>query len=548
MKLGNFKRKNMDSNDPINSDITSGEHLSLWVSAVSPIAYFTLKENEETDVLVIGAGIAGLTTAYCLRKAGYNVILIDDGYAGSGETGRTTGHLTYALDNRYAEIERLHGTENARLAAESHKAAIDWIEKTVREHNINCHFRRVDGYLFLHPSDEEKELEKEFETTRRIGLDTVMLNSVPGVAGETGNHSIKFPNNAQFHVMMYMKELADVYVNRGGKIFTQTKAVSIKKGEVEMESGCKIKAKHIVVATNTPMNDRLVIHTKQFGYRTYAMAARVPKGKLPYALWWDTGDKNSRWISQPYHYARLEEYNHEYDLLITGGEDHRVGQSDGDDIREEERYDLVASWTKKKFPMMENIEYKWSGQIMEPLDGLAFIGKNPGEENVYIITGDSGNGLTHATIAGMLLTDLISGKENPWTKLYDPARVKLKAAGDYLRETGNMAAQYIDWISSGDVKDTSKLKLGQGGIISAGFKKFAVYRDVHDKIHAFSAVCPHLGCIVQWNDDEKSFDCPCHGSRFTTAGKVVNGPSTVDLKQVEIRDEKKSKEELQDEE
>lgn len=538
----------MSSQDPINSDITSGGHLSLWVSAVSPIAYFTLKENEETDVLVIGAGIAGLTTAYCLRKAGYNVTVVEDGYAGSGETGRTTGHLSYALDDRYTEIERLHGTESARLAAESHKAAIDWIEKTVKELNINCHFKRVDGYLFLHPSDEEEELQKEFEITQKIGLDTQLLNQVPGVAGETGSQAIKFPNQAQFHVMMYLKELADAYVNTGGKIYTQTKAMSINKGVVEMESGCKITAKHVVVATNTPFNDRVTMHTKQYPYRTYAIAARVPKGKLPYALWWDTGDKNSRWQSQPYHYARLEEYNSEYDLLITGGEDHKVGQADDEDVKEEERYDLLATWTKKKFPAMENIEYKWSGQVIEPLDGVAFIGKNPGEENVYIITGDSGNGLTHATIAGLLITDLISGKENSWAKLYDPSRVKLKTAGGYLREAGNMAAQYVDWISGGDVKDTSRLKLGQGAIISAGLKKYAVYRDAHDKIHAFSAVCPHLGCIVQWNDDEKSFDCPCHGSRFNTAGTVINGPSTTDLKRIEIKDEKKSKEELQDEE
>ncbi|HYG49704.1 MAG TPA: FAD-dependent oxidoreductase, partial [Flavobacteriales bacterium] len=353
----------MISDDPINSDITSGGHLSLWVSTVSPIAYFPLKENANADVLVIGAGIAGLTTAFNLRKAGYDVILIDDGYAGSGETGRTTGHLTYALDDRYAEIERLHGIDKARLAAESHIKAIDWIEKTVKEHNINCHFKRVDGYLFLHPSDDENALKKEYEATKRLGLPTEMLNNIPAVAGEEGKQAIKFPNQAQFHVMMYMKELADVYINAGGKLFTRTKAIAIRKGEVEMESGCKITCKHVVVATNSPFNDRFTIHTKQWPYRTYAIAARVPKGKLPYSLWWDTGDKNSRWITQPYHYARLEEFNDEYDLLITGGEDHKVGQSDGEDLREEERYDLIATWTKSKFPDIEKIEYKWSGQI-----------------------------------------------------------------------------------------------------------------------------------------------------------------------------------------
>jgi Rieske Fe-S protein len=184
---------------------------------------------------------------------------------------------------------------------------------------------------------------------------------------------------------------------------------------------------------------------------------------------------------------------------------------------------------------MGEIEYKWSGQVLEPIDSLAFIGKNPGDENIYIITGDSGNGMTHGTLGGIIITDLIVGRDNPWATLYDPSRITLKTTGDFLHEAGNMTAQYVDWISDGDIKEADNLKPGQGGIISSGLKKIAVYKDENNEIHACSGVCPHLGGVLQWNDDEKSFDCPLHGSRFTVDGKVVNGPAISDLKKIDIR-------------
>jgi Rieske Fe-S protein len=176
------------------------------------------------------------------------------------------------------------------------------------------------------------------------------------------------------------------------------------------------------------------------------------------------------------------------------------------------------------------VEFTWGGQVMETIDGLAFIGRNPLDaDNIYIATGDSGMGMTHGTIAGMLLTDLIMGRENPWSELYDPARKTLRAADVYAKEGANMAAQYTDWLTPGEVSSPDEVAPGCGAVIRRGLSKVAVFRDEHKKVHEFSAVCPHLGCIVHWNAAESSWDCPCHGSRFTSTGKVINGPSNSDL-------------------
>ena len=526
---------NSAKSSPIDDTITSGKNKSFWTTSTESIVFKKLKQNIETDILIVGGGIAGLTTAYCLLKAGRKVALIEDGFIGSGETGRTTAHLTCALDDRYFELEVVFGKEKAILAADSHMSAIQWIASTVKQEKIDCHFKTVDGYLFLSESDTKETLEKEYAATKRVGLQTEMVKQVPALASENGKSCIKFPQQGQFHIMKYLKGLAEAIIRMGGQIYTETKAENITEHGATAND-CEIKAQHIVVATNTPVNDWVTMHTKQWPYRTYVIAAKVPKGKLPYALWWDTGDIKSKWIISPYHYVRLEELDDKFDLLISGGEDHKVGQADDEQIPEEERYTKLIEWTKKRFPDMEEIAYKWSGQVVEPIDSLAFLGKNPGNENIYIITGDSGNGMTHGTLGGIIITDIITGKENPWTELYSPSRITLETTGDYLKEAAAMAAQYVDWITKEDVKDAGELQPGQGGIISAGLTKIAAYRDEKNKLHACTAVCPHLGAILQWNAEEKSFDCPAHGSRFTTDGKVINGPATSDLKKLDIKE------------
>ena len=519
-------------------NLTSGHSHSFWIDTVKTLQYSPLKQNIETDVVIIGAGLAGLSVGYCLASSGRNVVILEDGFVGSGETGRTTAHIVNALDDRYTEIEKYHGEENSNLVAQSHSAAIDFIEQTVLKENIDCNFRRVDGYLFLDESDEIKTLTDELEATHRAGIKTVLLESVPGIDFEK-DACLLFPNQAQFHPLKYLHGLAEAIVKMGGIIYTQTHVDEVTKHRVEA-GGYTVKADHIVVATNTPFNDRFTMHTKQFPYRTYVIGATIPKGTIEPALWWDTGDQNSKWITMPYHYVRLQEYNDTYDLLICGGADHKTGQADEEEIPETDRYRLLEEWARKRFPAMKEIVYEWSGQVLEPLDSLAFIGRNPGDDDIYIVTGDSGNGMTHCTIAGMLISDLINGKQNPWEKIYSPSRITLKTAGDYLKEVGNMAAQYVDLVSAGDIAAGRDLKPDEGGILAVGLKKIALYKDLSGTLHAFSAICPHLGCVLQWNGEEKSFDCPCHGSRFTCEGKVVNGPASTDLKKMEITEKMKA--------
>jgi glycine/D-amino acid oxidase-like deaminating enzyme len=430
----------MDSQDQFS--VTSGFHDSYWTDTAERLPLPSLNSDREADVVIVGAGISGLSIAYSLSKAGRKVIVLEDGVIGSGETGRTTAHIVNALDDRYSEIEKTWGEEVSRLAADSHSTAIEFIERAIREEGIACDFQRVDGYLFLHPSDRIKTLRDEFEATRKAGIATELLPEVPGMAGHEGM-ALRFPNQAHFHPMKYLLGLSRSIIENGGEIYQYTHVTNVDKTGVEV-NGLKVSAEHVVVATNSPINNRVTMHTKQFAYRTYVVAAEIPKGSVEDSLWWDTGDQNARWVAKPYHYVRIQPFNDVSDLLIVGGEDHKTGQAEGEDIPEEDRYRLLEKWAMDHFPMITNFAYNWSGQVLEPVDMLGFIGVNPGDSNIYIATGDSGNGMTHGTIAGMLIPDLILGKENPWTKIYDPSRITLSTAFDYVREVGNMTAQYSD--------------------------------------------------------------------------------------------------------
>ena len=498
----------------------NGRTTSLWMATAAMPREAPLAANAQADVCIVGAGIAGLTTAYLLAKEGRQVIVVDDGPTAGGETCRTTAHLVTALDDRFYQLERLHGADGARLAAQSHAAAIDRIERIVADENIDCDFARVDGYLFVPPGDDLSQLETELAAAHRAGLtDVTRVDRAPLETFDTGP-ALKFPRQAQFHVLKYLNAVAAAAKRLGVRIFNGTHVERIKGGDdaaVETPRGV-IRAGAIVVATNSPVNDLVAIHTKQAAYRTFVVGARVKAGTVPRLLLWDTPD--------PYHYVRLQPADG-HDVLIVGGEDHKTGQADDG----EDRFGRLEAWTRERFPV-ERFEFRWSGQVMEPIDSLALIGRNPlDSDNVYIATGDSGNGMTHGTIAGMLLTDLIAGRENPWTNLYDPSRKTLGAAKEFARENLNVAAQYADLVTPGEVDDVSQIRPGDGAILRRGVGKVAVYRDDEGVLHERSAICTHLGCVVRWNSAERTWDCPCHGSRFQTDGHVVNGPAISPLRE-----------------
>jgi glycine/D-amino acid oxidase-like deaminating enzyme/nitrite reductase/ring-hydroxylating ferredoxin subunit len=496
----------------------SGHTTSYWSDSTAAITRPSLDRDDDVDVCVVGAGIAGLSTAYLLARAGRRVLVLDDGPVGGGETGRTTAHLSDALDERYPELERLFGEDGARAAQESHAMAVATIERIVREEDIACEFERLDGYLFLAPGHDPAELEAEHDAARHAGRALEWADRAP-IEFDTGR-CLRYPGQAQFHPLLYLAGLVAALEALGGRIHTGTRVLEAEDGDrvrVRTRAGRTVTCDAAVVATNSPISDRYVTHTKQAPYRTYVVALRVAAGAVTRALYWDT--------EEPYHYVRLQRdaADPASELLIVGGEDHKTGQAaDGDD-----RFARLESWARERFPVRD-AAYRWSGQVMEPADGLAMIGTNPGDERVYIATGDSGHGMTHGTLAGLILSDLILGRENPWAELYSPSRLSLKSLGELAKENLNVAAQYARWISPAD-GEAPEIEPGHGAVIGRGRHTIAAYRDEQGVLHECSAVCPHLKCIVRWNPTERSWDCPCHGSRFDPYGRLLNGPAMTDL-------------------
>jgi glycine/D-amino acid oxidase-like deaminating enzyme len=409
---------------------TSGQNQSSWFNdTLQPARFEKPSENISVDVAIVGGGIAGITTAYLISKAGKSVALLEDGYIGSGETGRTTAHITHALDDRYYNIEKNHGTNSAKIAAASHTSAIDFIDRTVREERIDCAFSRLNGYLFLDPTDNETSLDKEIAALRNAGISSAKIERKSPIGSKETSPCICFQNQAQFQPMLYLTAIANkMSQNNEVKIFTETHAQNIQTVNsmniIKTNTGYTVTAKDIVLATNAPIIDNVSkIYDKQVAYRTYVVAAEIQKNSIPSALYWDTGNQNSEDHVKPYHYVRIQQTGNENnDLLIVGGEDHKTG-SPNDRADFDTKFKNLETWMRKIFSIDAPVVYNWSGQVMEPLDGLAIIGPNPGKDkNIYIATGDSGNGITHGTIAGIILHDLILGKDNPWAELYNPNR------------------------------------------------------------------------------------------------------------------------------
>lgn len=483
------------------------------------------------QVCVIGAGISGLTTGYLLQRLGHEVLVLDAHGVGAGETGRTTAHLTAVLDDRFYQLERLFGAEKAYLAAESHRSAIDLIEAIVQDESIDCDFERVDGYLICTAATPRKQFEDEMEAARRAGFVDLEVQEpvrAPGILLE--GPALRFPRQAAFHIGRYMDGLAREFRERGGRLVTgaRARATAVTGGRhahVDLANGTSVAADHIVVATHTPFNDRVAMHTKQAAYRTYVVGFEVARDSFPAQLVWDMED--------PYHYVRRVR-GVGRDVVIVGGEDHKTGEANDAAAR----YSRLESWARANISGLGAVVYQWSGQVMEPVDGLAFIGRNPlDDDNVYIVTGDSGNGMTHGTVAGFLICDLVSGRLNPWEHLYDPTRKTLKAVPTFVGENADAVAHMVkDRVKSGDVREREDIARGEGAIVRDGMSHVAVYRDEHGNLEEHSAVCTHLGCLVQWNSGEKSWDCPCHGSRFAVDGSVLNGPAVAVLKPVEPED------------
>ena len=451
------------------------------------------------------------------------MLVVDRAGVGAGETMRTSAHLASALDDRFHLLARHHGADGARLAAASHAAAIDWMEALAAGAE-GCEFRRVPGYLFSHDGDLDT-LRREHEAAAAAGLQVDWREpgeEAPAVLGKV----LRFEAQARVEIGAYLLALAGE-VRDSGAGFLRAEVVAVTGGqvaEVELRDGSRLRANAVVCASNVPFHEVGGTELKQAPYRTYVVAGTVPAGSVPDALYWDDAD--------PYHYVRLRETADPSRMeLLVGGEDHKTGQDD-----DPQAYARLQAWTRERFPAVEGFRSAWSGQVIEPADGLAFIGADPRNENVWLVTGDSGNGLTHGTLGGLLVADLVQGRDNPWRELYDPGRKPVRAGGEWLRENTNAVLQFRDWVRPAQLDEPGQIAPGTGAVLRRGLHRVAVYRAGDGSLHAHNARCPHMGCVVRWSSEEKSWDCPCHGSRFEArTGAILNGPTSQPLAPFDLR-------------
>ena len=496
---------------------------SLWRATHQVGGFAPLDRNLDVDVAIVGGGISGLTAALILSRAGKRVALLERDTIGSGETGNTTSHLTEAVDGRYQTLIRDYGERGAGLVAQSSRDAIDWIESVVNEAGIDCGFLRVPGYLYTEREKDMAWLADELDAARRAGCAVEWTDQVPLPFQTHGG--VRWDRQAQLHATAYLDGLLKEAISQGLQLYENTRVVGVHEDapcRIETDRGT-VRAGDVFVAANVPVNNRVLLHTKIAAYRSYAIAAAAPSG-LPSGLFWDTDD--------PYHYTRTHDIDGQT-YLIVGGEDHRTGKK----IDTGECYERLVAYATERFRIL-NSEFRWSGQIIEPVDGLPFIGRNAVAQRVFVATGYSGNGMTFGTLAGMIVSDLIVGRANPYADLYDATRIKpIAAAVDYFKENVGFAAHLVtDRLTSLNAEDrpVQSLRPGEGGVFNSDEGKIAVCRDKQGAVHACSAVCTHLGCDVAWNASEQTWDCPCHGSRFACDGTVMNGPAVSDLRRVPV--------------
>lgn len=493
---------------------------SLWIDTAEPARYAALPDGGvDVDVAVIGGGIAGLTTAYLLKRAGKKVAVIEARRILHGETGRTTAFVTALQDVPFRTIASKFGREGARRMASAGMQAIELIEQHVRSLGISCDFERLPAYVYAKERSELAELGVEALAAREAGLDAELVKEVPlpfPVAG-----AMRVMSQARFHPVKYLMPLAERIVGEGSYIFEDTRAVNVHDGApclVETNHGT-VRAGAVVGCTDAVTLNRFFLQTKLAPYRTYAIAARC-EAELD-GLFFDLAD--------PYHYIRTHP-DPEGPLLIVGGEDHRVGNEHETDRHHAE----LEAFMRAHFEAKE-IEYTWSGQIEEPVDGLPYIGRNSLSSNVYVATGFSGNGMVNATIAAMILSDAVLGRESAYGAMLSATRLKpLASAKSFLVENAEFPARMVTDRLPAKARSVDAVERGEGKLVAVKGKKVAVYRDEAGALHTLSAACPHLGCHVQWNVEGKSWDCPCHGSRFDATGEVLHGPSTKGLAAVEV--------------
>lgn len=498
-------------------------HVSLWIDDVPPVPRPPLQGDLRVDVAVVGGGITGLTTAWLLSRKGLSVAVLDMARVAMRDSGHTTAHLTEFVDYHYGWLLRRYGIEGARGVRASTRAAIELIAGIADELGIDCHFQRIPMYYYTEVRRQLSQVEAEYAAARRIGLKAVRVRAIPVPFSTRGG--IRIDDQARFNPRRYLVPLAESLDREGVGIYEQTRVLQWTEGDpcLLRTSGGTVRAGRVVLATHSPAATRGLIHTRIAAYRTYVLGLRLEGGRggVDDALFYDTAD--------PYHYVRFEE-TASGPVLIVGGEDHKTGQGDP-----ERSYERLETWCRARFPVSE-VAWRWSGQVYDPHEGIPYIGAHDRDGRVLFGTGYAGNGMTFGTVAAMVLADRILGRSNPWTRLYSPSRFKpLAGATRYVQENLDFPLHLLgDRFRPADAAALADVPPGEGRLVDVGGRRVAAFRDSDGAVSTCSATCPHLGCHVQWNAAEKSWDCPCHGSRFDARGGLLNGPAAADLERLRL--------------
>jgi glycine/D-amino acid oxidase-like deaminating enzyme/nitrite reductase/ring-hydroxylating ferredoxin subunit len=499
-----------------------GKAESVWVDTTPTTNYPTLNKELKVDVLVVGGGITGINCAYLLQAEGKKVAVIDRDRIVSGVTGYTTAKLTSLHDVIYDHLIKSFGEDKAKLYWEANETAIDLYESISKKEKINCDFKRVSAYTFTSEKKNVKQIEKEIEAAKKLGIPAKYYEQLP-IPFQV-EAAVEFPKQARFHPRKFLLALADRFIKKGGYIFENTRAIGLEEGEpckVETDKG-SILAKKVIMASHYPFHDKAMYFSRLVQIRSYVLGIQV-KDKVPDGMYIGL---------EPPYYTLRKVPTDKGEIIIFGGQDHKSGQ-------EPDTIDCYKKLEKAAhtFFDIKKILFHWSTQDAVTPDKVPYIGLHtPRSKHVYVATGFNEWGMAHGMVAGVLLKDLIMRRKNPWQELYDPNRFKPVAQGPKLiKENVNVAKEILSgYLSSMKKEVLSSVKKGKARVITIDKEKVAVYRDEKNSIHAVSAVCTHMGCIVNWNNAEKSWDCPCHGSRFSYKGKVVQGPAVKDLKKKNI--------------
>jgi glycine/D-amino acid oxidase-like deaminating enzyme/nitrite reductase/ring-hydroxylating ferredoxin subunit len=496
----------------------------FWKEKELPPRFPALARDLDVEVLVIGGGITGVSTAHLLAKGGHKVALVECYRLGVGDTGHTTAHLTYMTDTRLSELIHICGAEDAEIAWKAGHAAMDHIREVAGGLEEDVSLTEVPGYLVVaKDGDMDKEtslLRKEEEQAILMGFHVEFLNSVP----PTGRPGLRFEDQLKFHPLHYLHAIVREAVKSGATIHEETKVTEfLEDGRSVIANGQRITFQKVVIATHVPLQGSAsttgaaMFQTKLASYSTYAIAAEYPTGTLPEMIWSDTAD--------PFNYLRVDRLDGR-DLVILGGEDHKTGQR----IRGVERF---AALEKRLVDYLGQgkVINRWSGQVVEPVDGMPYIGQTSDEQ--FIATGFSGNGLTFGVASALMANHWVEGRDHPWIEAFSPSRRKIAATWDYLNENRDYPYRMVKDRQGVPHTDPSVLRAGQGCVVKAHGDLVAACRDSEGSLHQLSAVCPHLGCVVAWNEAEQTWDCPCHGSRFLADGKVIAGPAEENLQPIE---------------